>query len=331
MLWTLFVLILTVLLVLYKYLTRNFNYWQKKGVHFVKPTFLVGNIGSLLTFKKSVGIFLGDLYLNTDADIIGIWIFNTPHLVLKNVDIIKSVLVKDFNHFAFRGVCNDDKADPVFSRMIFASEPTYWKAMRVHLTPLFSSGKLKNMIPLINTVGDDMERYLLSKCELYSEKMRATLELNEVCAKFTTDVITSCAFGMNAKSFEHEDAEFRKVGRKMFDFTIGNALRGISYFFIPCLPRILKFTFFQPDVNEFCREAFWYVVNEREKSGLTRNDLIDTLIKMKNGESLNEFKFGKINYKFKPKIYLSIYFFHRGRHCSSTGYAILCCWFRDNQ
>ncbi|KAJ8951056.1 hypothetical protein NQ318_003752 [Aromia moschata] len=51
--WSLDILLffITITLLLYKYYTRNFNYWKKKGVYYLKPIPFFGNAYDLCTFK----------------------------------------------------------------------------------------------------------------------------------------------------------------------------------------------------------------------------------------------------------------------------------------
>jgi hypothetical protein len=48
--------------VLYKYLTRNHDYWKKKGIPYVKPIPVFGNIRDGILGKKPLGEVMQDLY-----------------------------------------------------------------------------------------------------------------------------------------------------------------------------------------------------------------------------------------------------------------------------
>lgn len=282
------ILALIFVFVLYKYLTRNFSYWKKKQVPYVKPYPLIGNFFDILTFRKTFGHYFAELYNERKEPFFGIFVFNSPYLVVRDPELVKSVLVKDFHYFSDRTIACDENADSMMANLIFAMKNPEWKLVRSKLTPIFTSGKLKAMLPLMNKAADDMKTHLA--------KVNGTVvEAKELCAQFTTDLLTSCAFGINAHSFDRKNAEFRMMGRKMFDFKLMNGLRSMSYFFFPTLVSRLKFTFFDPAVNEFARNAFWGAIKKREAEGCKRNDLIDLIIEMKKDEKFGEnFNFGKI-------------------------------------
>ena len=47
---------------LYLYLTHTHSYWTKRGVPYVKPLPLFGNIKDLMLFRRTIGEVYGDLY-----------------------------------------------------------------------------------------------------------------------------------------------------------------------------------------------------------------------------------------------------------------------------
>ena len=78
-------------------------------------------------------------------------------LVINDVDIAKKILIKDFNHFVDRtsfGFKFDEnvEADRIFSQMFLFSKGDYWKSGRSMMSPVFTTGKLKLMFPLLERV-----------------------------------------------------------------------------------------------------------------------------------------------------------------------------------
>ena len=85
----------------------------------------------------------------------GIYIFHNPILVINDPELIRLILIKDFQHFADRGIHSNLKVDPM-SFNLFRLPGERWKHLRTKLTPIFTSGKLKQLYPLLLEVSDEL-------------------------------------------------------------------------------------------------------------------------------------------------------------------------------
>lgn len=283
------VLILTVLLLVYKLATKNLDYWAKRNVPHIKPYPVFGNFFPVISFKKCIGDYLHEVYQQIDHPFFGFYIFNTPSLIVKSPELIKQILVKDFNVFSDRAIAVS-KHDPISSEMLFLNKSPRWKKIRAKLTPIFTSGKLRNMYPLIDEIGLEMRKYLKKTPN------KDCLDAKEVCSKFSTDVIAKCAFAINAHSFDFEDAEFRMMGRKMFGFNYWAGFSQTCYFFVPSLVKLLRLKVFPKDVLDFMENAFWSTIKQREESQVVGNDLIDIINEIKKDEEfVKDVNFGKVS------------------------------------
>lgn len=102
--------IAVVLLAIYYYFTSTFDFWESRGVRGPRPVPLFGNLKDILLVKKSMTEYMSELYkAYKDEPLIGIFSRRTPLLVVKDPDLIKDVLIKDFTKFADRGMTFDEK------------------------------------------------------------------------------------------------------------------------------------------------------------------------------------------------------------------------------
>lgn len=94
---------IVLIIIVYLYMTRNFKYWEKRGVLEVSPTAFVGNFMECLLLKKPPSYFLKELYERAKDELcIGFYIFDKPFLLLRDRELIKNVLIRDFNIFSDR-------------------------------------------------------------------------------------------------------------------------------------------------------------------------------------------------------------------------------------
>jgi hypothetical protein len=69
--------ITAIFLLLYLHFTRNFNFWQKFGIPYVKPTPFVGSLKDCVLLKTTIGEQLQRIYNEySDKEYVGICSFD---------------------------------------------------------------------------------------------------------------------------------------------------------------------------------------------------------------------------------------------------------------
>ncbi|PSN30124.1 hypothetical protein C0J52_26426 [Blattella germanica] len=266
-----------VFLALYFYFTRNFNFWKKRGVPYVKPLPFLGSLKYVTLQKLSIGQQLKKFYDDYQNEpYVGIISTDQPGLIIRDLDFIKNILVKDFQSFMDHLTEVNENVDPLLARSLFLSNGQKWKHMRINLSPTFTSGKMKNMFYLLENCAKVLDDYLDKECARGSP-----VEIREAAAKFTTDVIASCTFGIDSNTLKDPKAEFRQRLRKIFEFTPLTALAGYLSFFAPKILNVLRISIIQPDVNDFCRRTLWETAKYRKEHGIVRQDFVDNLMELK--------------------------------------------------
>lgn len=101
-------LLCVILLLLAVLVRRQYSSWSRRGFPEISPSIPLGNLGAVVSGKKSVGVQLHDLYFQSQAPMVGIYLFFKPALLLRDPELIKRVLVTDFEHFHDRGVHYDE-------------------------------------------------------------------------------------------------------------------------------------------------------------------------------------------------------------------------------
>lgn len=266
----------------YYLLNRIYSYWEDRGMVSVKGTFPYGVLQGLgkIYHMKDITTRYYQQFKDTTG-IVGLYFFIKPVALILDLDLIKNILVKDFQYFTDRGVYSNEADEPL-SGHLFSMEGSRWKNLRAKLTPTFTSGKMKMMFPTIVAVGQQFEDYMRTNIAKSSE-----IEMKDVLSRFTTDVIGNCAFGLECNSMKDPDAEFRRMGQMIFDKPRNGALKVFFMQNFRTLAKMLHMKAFRDEVNDFFMNAVVENIKYREENNIQRNDFMDLLIKLKNTGSVD--------------------------------------------
>jgi len=82
-------------------------------------------------------------------------------------------------------------------------------------------------------------------------------------ARFTTDVIASCTFGINGNSLKDTDSEFGRNIRSVLKFSVKKGLAMLTAFFAPHLQKIFRLKLVDDKMNNYVRQIVWSTVEYR--------------------------------------------------------------------
>jgi hypothetical protein len=85
----------------------------------------------------------------------------------------------------------------------------------------------------------------------------------EMMYRYTTDVIASCAFGINGHALSDPNSEFRMYARSIFDFSVRKGLAGLTAFTAPEVNNLLRIKFMDENTNRYLRKTVWSTVEYR--------------------------------------------------------------------
>lgn len=307
----LLLLLVTIFILGYIFVKRRFSYWSNRNVPYIKPRFPYGTH----KFGMAAGTRVAEAYLQMKGKgpFLGMYNFFTPDIIALDLDFIKTILVKDFNHFTDRGVYYNPKDEPMTSTL-FHIEGDKWKNLRSKLSPTFTSGKMKQMFPIVFGIANNLFDAINEKVERSEE-----IEMNDISTRYTTDVIASCAFGLECNSLKDADAKFRQMGVKFFKEPRNP--RWVQLFLLAHreLGRKLGFKLVADDISLFFRNIVYDTVEYRLQNEVTRNDFMDLLIKMRNkNKSNNEADTDMDGLSMDEVAAQSIVFLFAGLETSST-------------
>ena len=313
-------LILVTLCVLaYLYLTWTWKHWESKGVYQIEPSFPFGSFPSFFTKKEHVNETLkkmSDAIKDKNLPFFGFYFFRSPGIVINDLDLIKQILVKDFDTFVDRQSGefsrefkkSSSRSDQLWSRQLTEASGEEWKNMRTTFTPIFTSGKMKLMLTLMKETC----HRLVDNMEKFADK-NEEFEVKECLGKYSMDTIASCAFGVDAQSFSNENSPFVKYAKNIFTQDIWDGLK-IMIVFLPFGFKILSalnLSITKSTEMEFFYEAIMTTLKQRKESKTRRNDLVDLMLDAIKGDLKNEAgdrdsdqqfeKDGKLNHEVTKK------------------------------
>ncbi|XP_017468140.1 PREDICTED: probable cytochrome P450 6a14 [Rhagoletis zephyria] len=261
-------------------LERHYTYWQRRGVPQVAPRYVVGNIQRTPGGQVQLRHFNKLLYeeYKKRRPFVGMYIFFTRAALILDLDVIKDICISKFSNFQDRGVFSNPRDDPLTGHL-FRLEGEQWRAMRQKLTPVFSSGNMKYMFPTVLKVGNELTQ--ACHAAIADSTHKGELEMKELCARYTTDVIGTCAFGIECNSLRDPQAEFRSRGHAVFSEQRHSQLVQTFMLMNPDLARRLRLKFFPDHIIQFYVDVVRQTVELRQRDRGKRNDFMDLMIALK--------------------------------------------------
>lgn len=269
-------LLVGVLTLLFMFLKRKYSYWDRQGIKTVPGfNYLTGHMNAKL-FQTQLGNLINGFYETSNDAFSGIYLFFKPNLLVRDPELIRSILIKDFTQFVDREFpCNEDR-EPL-SGHLFALPGQKWRNLRAKLSPTFSSGKLKAMFATLIESGSTLQSFL--------EKLANSNELlniKEISASYATNVIASVAFGIEVDTINDSNNEFRVCGRTITTPTLKGSLSKLMILMMPKVARILGVRFDDLSVEQFILSVVKQNLEYRERNNVSRKDFFQLLIQLRN-------------------------------------------------
>lgn len=203
-----FLLILVILLVVfYLSLKYIYSYWSRNGFPEVKPSIPFGNLTSFIKQETSFGVNICDLYWESNAQLVGIYLFFKPALLIRDAALAKRIMTTDFDYFHDRGVSYAPDSDSITANL-FSMPGKTWKDLRVNMTPLFTAGKLRSMFSILLNAGNQLSNHINNGLV----NVQNVFEMKDLMSRFVLNSIASIFWGLDIDTIENPRHPFRKIG-----------------------------------------------------------------------------------------------------------------------
>lgn len=141
---------------------------------------------------------------------------------------------------------------------------------------------MKLMFDVVKDIGEQFVSAMYENMKIQN----SLVEVRDLCARFTTDVIGNVAFGLECNSLTEPNAEFRIKGDKAF-YTI-SPLMDILASAYPTFFHKLGYKAFTTELIDFYSDIVRKTVKYREEHNIKRNDFLGMLIELKNNKEDSE-------------------------------------------
>ncbi|XP_054723292.1 uncharacterized protein LOC129233267 [Uloborus diversus] len=250
----------------YKVFTKKPSYWKEKGIPEVEPAPFFGTV--LKNTKKPLFEVDFERY-KTLGSIHGYYEGTTPCLSVGNPKVLRNMLVKDFH--IFPGRRGFSTGDPIFENMMQVLNGEDWKRVRTIVSPTFSTGKIKRMMSIFEECAQTIVKNFTTAAQ-----KGESVDVKRLYGAFTMDVIASSAFSTKIDSHNDPKNEFVNMARSVFSKGIN--WRFVMYLLFPRLMKLFKVKVFPQKGLNFFRDVTLQLIEERKKSGKTRNDFLQLLL-----------------------------------------------------
>ncbi|NWZ46872.1 CP3A9 protein, partial [Haliaeetus albicilla] len=270
------------------YGTWPFGLFKKLGIPGPRP---LPFFGTCLEYRKGFLEFDNECF-EKYGEVWGIYDGRQPVLAVTDPQIIKSVLVKECystftnrRHVELAGVLNN---------AISLAEDEQWKRIRTVLSPTFTSGKLKEMFPIMKHYGEALVKNVQKRVEKDN-----TLSVKDIFGSYSMDVVTSTSFGVNIDSMNNPKDPFVREMQKLVKFDFFDPLFILIFvcpFVIPLLAK-MNVSFFPRDAVDFFMRSLSKIKQDREKEAHKgRVDFLQLMIESQNSTS---HKSNEANHSYK--------------------------------
>lgn len=179
-------LLISFLVLVYQWLKFFYSYWERRSVPSIPvDNLLFGNIQDMMMGTLSLAEIMKTHYDQLAPHRLGgIYSFQNPILIVRDPDLIKSILTKDCNYFYDRGFHLTVENEPL-TKHLFNLTGEEWKTLRSKLSPIFSLAKVKSTLPLIEECIDELKS-VLDEHSMLEEK---SVDMKDILARLVENVM----------------------------------------------------------------------------------------------------------------------------------------------
>nr|QST15050.1 CYP360A10 protein [Diaphanosoma celebensis] len=260
------------LFLLYKRGTSTFGYFRRSRNPGPKPIPFIGNMWGI--WKKN--FVQNDAALVAEfGKIFGVFDGQQPNLIVSDPEIIRSVLVEDFECFT-----NKRKYDmpfKFFRKMILHARDDEWKLIRTSISPAF---RAERMTHIIKQKSLDLTERLVTIANDSGK-----FNCRDVFNHFAMEVIAECVFAKKIDCHDNENELFMKNAQTAFCPSACKSPAVLIPFVFPKLTTLLAKSMMAPKEFQYFLDILEQVIAARAQSDKRYDDFLEAATELVSKES----------------------------------------------
>nr|QZM07458.1 cytochrome P450 monooxygenase CYP9EK4 [Lasioderma serricorne] len=271
---------------LYKTFVKPVKFYEGRGISYIRPWTDFKNGLRATLFRNKLFTDIVKEYYNAypNERYVGLYQFGTASLVIRDIDLIKQLTIKDFDHFVdHNSFAIAQNKDDILAKNLFSMKGEGWREMRATLSPAFTTSKMRNMFVFMDDCAKDFVSFFERK-----KGDVIDVEIRDIVTKYTNDVIASASFGLKCDSLENPRNEFYQMGQKLTDPSLTRMLKFLILGLIPDIKKVLDISIFPPEVSKFFRRLVQETIKTRQEKQILRPDMIHLLMEARKGQLQHE-------------------------------------------
>ncbi|KAB0804062.1 hypothetical protein PPYR_02096 [Photinus pyralis] len=268
------ILFSVLLLLLYRYVIKPVKYWEERSVDHERAIPIFGSmLPNALGKCSNTELFLDIYKRHSNKRYIGLHNYTKPSLFVMDPQLIKQILVKEFETFPEHLQFIPTDVDPLWNNNLFAMPGgEKWHQLRSILSPAFTSSKLKAMFILMKECCNGFVTYYKSKGG------EVDVDVKETFTRFGNDLIASTAFGITCNSLTEPKNEFYVLAKDLVFLSAFRRLTILINIISPTIAKIGRFPFFPKKTKDFFTRLVKDTLQTRREKNIIRHDMLHLLM-----------------------------------------------------
>ncbi|XGW28067.1 hypothetical protein V3C99_008127 [Haemonchus contortus] len=261
---------------LIRHLAESKTYWVKRGIPGPKPSIFTGN-----TIDYEDGLHkLDEKWIAEYGNTYGMFLMSSPELVSSDLDILRQVLVKNFDCFMDRtNLLNVDPSDQtsLLATSLVSLKGQHWFRVRSQVAPAFSTGKIRVMVPIFN----ECSKICTAIIDQYALDGRPA-PIKDIITRLTLDMTAKCAFGYDFDVQHNPTSPFLEFARKFSEIDLRSPEVALIILFpniCAAFQKVTGISILNHAANKFFLDVLERLFDDRKKGNqLKYNDFFQILL-----------------------------------------------------